>query len=72
VGSRAQTGASRPHACGVCKRGEARGSHDRNGPLRRRSLTGGRRFETASMVEEALLRIELSPDVDEVRGFDPE
>jgi len=29
-------------------------------------------FDTDSMVEEALLRIELSPDVDEVRGFDPE
>jgi hypothetical protein len=30
-----------------------------------------KRFEARGMVEEALLRIELSPDVDEVGGFDP-
>jgi len=35
-------------------------------------LTVEKRFEATRMVEEALLRIELSPDVDEVRGFDPE
>jgi hypothetical protein len=33
--------------------------------------TADRRFDHRRMVEEALLRIELSPDVDEVRGFDP-
>jgi len=34
--------------------------------------SGERRFDDRNMVEETVLRIEPSPDVDEVREFDPE
>ena len=44
---------------------------DKSRPLRRRSSARERRFETTGMAEEALPRIEPSPDVDEARGFDP-